>query len=128
MFPFYTPWKQKTFGFLVFSGGRNWEHWTEIGYRIINSLIFWNSLIFTHFRTLIFLPANIYLFIDNYRNSRQRCEICSKLTIKTPERCHWRRSCVFIVNFEQVNVSCVYVWKWVLPLVQAATFGLFCFP
>ena len=28
-----------------------------------------------------------------------RCEIYSKLTIKTPERCQWRRSGVFIVNF-----------------------------
>ena len=50
----------------------------------------------------------------------QRCETCSKLTIKTPERRHWRRfgvlivnfehishlcSCVFIVNFQQVNAS-----------------------
>ena len=32
MFPFYTPWKyQKTFGFLVFSGGIKWEHWPEMG-------------------------------------------------------------------------------------------------
>ena len=31
------------------------------------------------------------------------CEICSKLTIKTPERCHWRRSGVFIVNFEHIS-------------------------
>ena len=31
MFPFYTPWKhQKTFGFLVFSGGIKWEHWPEM--------------------------------------------------------------------------------------------------
>ena len=28
MFPFYSPWKhQKTFGFLLFSGGIKWEHW-----------------------------------------------------------------------------------------------------
>ena len=26
----------------------------------------------------------------NIRNTRTRCEICSKLTIKTPERRHWR--------------------------------------
>ena len=31
---------------------------------------------------------------------RKRCEICSKLTIKTPERRHWRSPAVFIVNFE----------------------------
>ena len=29
-------------------------------------------------------------------------QICSKLTIKTPERCHWPRSGVFIVNFEKI--------------------------
>ena len=44
-------------------------------------------------------PAGIYLFEVN-RNTRKRCEICSKLTIKTPERRHRRRSGVFIVTFE----------------------------
>ena len=33
--------------------------------------------------------ANNYLFKDNNRNTRKRCEICSKLTTKTPERLHW---------------------------------------
>ena len=27
----------------------------------------------------------------------------SDLTIKTPEGCHWRRSGVFIVNFEDIS-------------------------
>ena len=31
-------------------------------------------------------PAGIYMFKVDNRNSRTRCEICSKLTIKTPER------------------------------------------
>ena len=31
-------------------------------------------------------PANIHLFKVNNRNTRTRCEICSKLAIKTPER------------------------------------------
>ena len=35
-------------------------------------------------------------------NNRTRCEICSKLTIKTPKRRHWRRSGVCIVNFEHI--------------------------
>ena len=30
--------------------------------------------------------TNIYLFKVNNRNSRKRCEICSKLKIKTPEQ------------------------------------------
>ena len=42
---------------------------------------------------LISLSANIYLFKVNNRNTRKICEICLKLTIKTPER----RSGVFIV-------------------------------
>ena len=31
-------------------------------------------------------PANSYLFKDNSENTRKRCEICSKLTTKTPKR------------------------------------------
>ena len=38
----------------------------------------------------------------NNKNSRARCEMCLKLTIKTLERRHWRRSGVFIVNFEHI--------------------------
>ena len=30
-------------------------------------------------------PAGIYLLKVNNRNTRTRCEMCSKLTIKTPE-------------------------------------------
>ena len=47
--------------------------------------------------------ANIYLFTFNNRNTRKRCEICSKVTIKTPERRQCRRSGVFIVNFEHIS-------------------------
>ena len=35
-------------------------------------------------------PAGNYLLKVNNRNTRTRCEICSKLTIKTPERRHWQ--------------------------------------
>ena len=63
-------------------------------------------------------PANIYQFKVNNRNTRKRPDICSKLTVKLPERCHWGRSCVslltlnyftpfasfLIVEFIQVNV------------------------
>ena len=31
-------------------------------------------------------PANVYLFTVNNRNIIKRCERCSKLTIKIPER------------------------------------------
>ena len=48
-------------------------------------------------------PVGIYMFKVNNRNTRTRCEICSKLIIKTPERCHWRHSGLFIVNFEHIS-------------------------
>ena len=41
----------------------------------------------------------IYSFKVNKRNTRERCEICLKLTIKALERRHGRRSGDFIVNF-----------------------------
>ena len=46
-----------------------------------------------------FYPTGIYLLKVDNRNSRTRCEIWSKLALKTPERRHWRRSGVLIVNF-----------------------------
>ena len=45
-----------------------------------------------------------YMFKVNKKNKKNRtkCEICSKLTIKTPDQRNWRRSGVFIVNFEHI--------------------------
>ena len=48
-------------------------------------------------------PASIYLFKVNNGNTRTMCEICSKLTITIPKQNQWRRSGVFIVNFEQIS-------------------------
>ena len=47
-------------------------------------------------------PANIYLLKVNNKSTRKRSEICSKLTLKTPEGSHWRRSGVFI-NFNHIS-------------------------
>ena len=49
-------------------------------------------------------PLGIYLLKVIIRSTRTRCEICSKLTIKRPERHHWRRSGVFIINFEHISL------------------------
>ena len=38
----------------------------------------------------------------NNRNTRTRCEICSNLTVKTPER-RQHRSDVFIFNLEHIS-------------------------
>ena len=48
-------------------------------------------------------PVGNYMFKVNNRNTRTKCEICSKLTIKTRERRCWRRSGVSIVNFEHIS-------------------------
>ena len=45
-----------------------------------------------------YLPAQ-----SNNRNTRRRCKICSKLTIKTSEQCQWCCSDVFFVTFEHIS-------------------------
>ena len=47
--------------------------------------------------------VGIYLLQVNNKNTQIRCEICSKLTIKTPKRRQRRRSGAFIVNFEHIS-------------------------
>ena len=56
------------------------------------------------FRLLVgtFHFANIYLFKVNNRNARKRCEICSKLTVKTSTMSLTSFWC-FIVNFEHIS-------------------------
>ena len=49
------------------------------------------------------LLASIYLIKVNNRSTSTRREICSTLTIKTPERHYCRRSSVFNVNFERIS-------------------------
>ena len=48
-------------------------------------------------------PAGTYMFKVNNRNTKTRCKICLKLTIKTPEWRQWRRSGVYIVNFKHIS-------------------------
>ena len=43
-------------------------------------------------------PAGNDMLKVNNSNTRARYEICLKLTIKTPERRHWRRFGVFIYS------------------------------
>ena len=53
------------------------------------------------------------MFKASIRNSKATCEICSKLTIKTPERLYWLRtyfapgSSVSVINFKHVNAGSV---------------------
>ena len=43
-----------------------------------------------HILVFYYIPASIYLLQVNNKNTRTRCEVCSKLTITTPERRHLR--------------------------------------
>ena len=43
----------------------------------------------------------MFKFIN--RNTRTRCEICSKLTMKTQKRREWRGSGILIVYFEHIS-------------------------
>ena len=56
-------------------------------------------------------PAGNYMFKVNNRNTRTRCEICSKLTIKIAEQRQWRRSGIFTVNSEHIS-HFVLVFLW----------------
>ena len=47
-------------------------------------------------------PQLAYMLKANNRTTRTRCEICSKLTVKTPER-RWHGSGVFIVNLKHIS-------------------------
>ena len=50
--------------------------------------------------------VRIKIYEWNYKMNKysgERCKICSKLTIKTPERSQQRRFGVFIVNFEHTS-------------------------
>ena len=55
------------------------------------------QLVFLLYVFSLAFPANIYLSKINHGNNKSMCNICSKLTIKTPEWRHWRRSGIFIV-------------------------------
>ena len=62
-----------------------------------------------------------YMFKVNNRNTSLRCEICSKLTIKTPEQ---RRSGVFIVNFENISHLVLVFPLLTLSKYMSAGYGI----
>ena len=80
-------------------------HLTSMLYPILKARTKWEWLRYYRalaWSKLIYPPGN-YLFKVNHRNTRLRCEICSKLAKETPERRHWYRSGVFIVNFGHIS-------------------------
>ena len=69
-------------------------------------------------------PANTYLFKFCNTNTRKRCEVCSKLTIKTLERRQWCRSDVCSVNFE--HTSHLFLVFLLLSLNRNCLLEIFC--
>ena len=59
-------------------------------------------------------PTKMSLFKVNNSISRKNCEICSTLTIKTPEHRQCCRCGVFIINFE--HISTFFLMFLLLPL------------
>ena len=72
-------------------------------------------------------PASNYMFKVNNRNTRLRYEICSKLTIKTLERRHWRRAGVFIINLEHIlHLVLVFLVLTLSRYMPAEQFSMVC--
>ena len=68
---------------------------------------------------LNYFPVNIYLFTVTNRNTRKRCEICSKITTNTWEQRHCHRSVVFIFHigyFEQCQLGYLYIFDAALDI------------
>ena len=70
---------------------------------MIPYVIFMIAALFTNYNLNAHYTAGIYLLKVNNKNNRTRCEIFSKLTIKTAER---RRFGVSIVNFKHICFHC----------------------
>ena len=69
--------------------------------------------------------AKIYLFkVIIETLTRKRWEICSKLTIKTPEQRQWHRSGVFIIDFEHIHISELFLVFLLLALNKQILAGM----
>ena len=64
-----------------------------------NNINIQSDTFIVNFEQIWYNPAGSYMFKVNNRNTRTRCEVCSKLTIKTPERRHWCLYCLTLNIF-----------------------------
>ena len=67
-------------------------------------------------------PAGIYLFKTNTRNNTTMREICSKLTINTPERPIWCSPDALVINFHTKLFCCFYCCFWTRKLNTSGYF------
>ena len=59
---------------------------------------FWEALF-----VISSVPTTNYVFKVGNWNTRTRCQNCSRLRVKTQERCEWSRPSVFIVNCKHIS-------------------------
>ena len=70
-----------------------------------------------------------HLLIESpQRNTKWICDVCSKLTIKTPEQCQWYCSGVSILNFEHISHLswCFHCWIWTSKCRLGSLLYFFC--
>ena len=113
-FPFFSWWNEillctRAFPKATLKFGKVLSANETIGVNINFSKLFWQL-----FQKSCRPHILVGMFKVNNRNTRTRCKICSKLTIKTPERRHFPSAS--IVNFEHVPVG------WVLIYVLSKAF------
>ena len=80
-----------THTYVCVSGGKKCSFFGKFGVLCFLETLVWRFALLLYCRRLV------------YKSTRKRCEICLKLTIKTPEWRHWARSSLFIVNLEHVS-------------------------
>ena len=91
----------------------------------IKGLILKNFVRISDFKEIWSFPDGIYLLKVNNRNTRTRCEICSKLRIKTPERRHWRRH-VIASWIKKRKIFCPRFFYTFPQQLKKEAFVLFC--
>ena len=64
----------------------------------------WNlAQFFAKLKSVRYSQLTFICFMSAIETLEKKCEICSKLTLKTPEQLHWRRSGVLIANNEHIS-------------------------
>ena len=76
------------------------------------------------FSNVVDLTQPTFMYNQHWKH-QNNCEICSKLTIKVPERRQYPRSCVFIANYEQIShlFSGISIVNFELVIQPAITYS-----
>ena len=63
---------------------------------------------------LFYITHQTFTYSKSTTKAVEICEICSKLTIKTPERPQWFLSSIFMLTLNILHTffNCFYCWLW----------------